>query len=50
LIAYRALIAAVHDWPFDAPALLRFALIAALGVFSWLGGAVVERLLAVVLD
>jgi hypothetical protein len=50
LIAYRALIAAVHDWPFDAPALLRFALIAALGVFSWLGGAVVERLLAVLLD
>jgi hypothetical protein len=45
LIAYEARIAAVREWPFDTPTLLRFALYLSLGLGSWLGGAVVERAL-----
>jgi hypothetical protein len=33
----------VREWPVGAPALARGALIAALGLGSWLGGALVER-------
>jgi len=44
LVAYRGLIADAHEWPFDAPAYLRFTLYLAIPVGSWLGGALVERL------
>jgi hypothetical protein len=44
LIAYHDLIDQAPEWPFDAPMVLRLALFAALGLGSWLGGAVVERL------
>jgi hypothetical protein len=44
LIAWRSLVAAVPEWPFDAPTLLRFALYLAIPLGSWLGGAVVDRL------
>lgn len=43
-IAYRGLIEAVHEWPVDAPTLLRFALYLAIPLGSWFGGALVERM------
>jgi hypothetical protein len=45
LIAYHDLIEGAPEWPFDAPMVARLALFATLGLGSWLGGAVVERLL-----
>ncbi len=50
LIAYEARISSVREWPFDTSTVLRWALYMALGATSWLGGAVVERVLGVVLD
>jgi hypothetical protein len=50
LLAYRAYVESVSEWPFDAPALLRFALYLAIPLGSWLGGALVERLLGTALD
>jgi hypothetical protein len=50
LIAYRSLVNGVSEWPFDLSTLLRTGLIVALGVGSWLGGALVERLLGIVLQ
>jgi hypothetical protein len=44
LIAYYDLIERAPEWPFDAPMVVRLALFATLGLGSWLGGAVVERL------
>jgi hypothetical protein len=45
LIPYEQRIESVSTWPFDVPTLFRFGLYVALGVGSWVGGAVVERLL-----
>ncbi len=45
LIAYHDLIERTPEWPFDASMVARLALFATLGLGSWLGGAVVERLL-----
>jgi hypothetical protein len=50
LLAYRSYVESVSEWPFDAPALLRFALYLAIPLGSWLGGALVERLLGTALD
>jgi hypothetical protein len=44
LIAYHDLIERAPEWPFDIPMVARLALFATLGLGSWLGGAVVERL------
>lgn len=44
-IAYRSLIEGVREWPFDVSTLLRFALYVMLGAGSWLGAALVERIL-----
>ena len=49
LLAYESRIQAVREWPFDTPTLARFAALALLATGSWLGGAVVERLLGSVL-
>lgn len=49
-VAYRGVVQGASEWPINAPALLRALLVAALGVGSWLGGAVVERLLGALLD
>jgi hypothetical protein len=46
LIAYESRIGAAREWPIDLPMLLRFGLLAALATGSWLGGAVVERILS----
>jgi hypothetical protein len=49
-IAYRALIESVREWPIDAPTLRRFALYLAIPLASWFGGALVERMVDVLLD
>jgi hypothetical protein len=49
LIAYEQRIESASTWPFDVPTLFRFGLYVALGVGSWVGGAVVERLLGTLL-
>jgi hypothetical protein len=45
LIAYRGLVKAGSTWPFDPGVWLRFAVYVALGLGSWLGGALVDRLI-----
>jgi len=49
LAAYRALVADVREWPLDVSTLSRFALYVALGVGSWVGAALVERLVSLAL-
>ncbi len=45
LVAYSGLIESVREWPLDAPTLSRFALYLVIPLASWLGGALVERLI-----
>lgn len=49
-VAYRGLVEGVREWPIATSALLRSLLFAALGLGSWLGGALVDRLLGALLD
>lgn len=44
LLAWEARVERTGEWPFDASTLLRFALFLAVPLVSWLGGALVERL------
>jgi hypothetical protein len=44
LLSYRTFVAEAREWAFDGSAWVRFALVLALPVGSWLGGAIVERL------
>ena len=44
LIAWRGLVESVREWPFDASTFTRFGLYIAIPLGSWLGGAMVERL------
>ena len=44
-VAYYQLIESAREWPIDAANLLRFVGYLLLGLGSWLGGAVVERIL-----
>jgi hypothetical protein len=44
-VAYFQLIESVREWPIDAANLLRFSAYLSLGLGSWLGGALVERIL-----
>lgn len=50
LVAWRGLVDAANSWPFDLSVWLRFFLYVSLGLGSWLGGALVERLLGAALD
>ena len=50
LIAYRGAIESVREWPLDTPTIGRFLLYLAIPLGSWLGGALVERLLGRALD
>lgn len=50
LLAYEARIAEVNTWPFDFSTLLRFGLYLVVGIGSWLGAALVERMLGQALD
>jgi hypothetical protein len=45
LLALEARIEAAREWPLDLSTMVRFALYLALPLGSWLGGAVVERVL-----
>lgn len=44
LLAWRRHVAELPEWPFEGSALVRFGLYAAIPLGSWLGGALVERL------
>jgi len=50
LLAYMNQIESVREWPFDTPTLTRFFLYVAIPLGSWIGGALVERLLGAALD
>jgi hypothetical protein len=50
LLAFEKRIESVREWPFDAPTLTRFFLYVAIPIGSWIGGALVERLLGAALD
>jgi hypothetical protein len=50
LVAYRGLLEAAGTWPFDLSIWVRFFVYVGLGLGSWLGGALVERLLGKALD
>ena len=50
LLAYEERIASLSEWPINRRMRLRFGLYLALPLGSWLGGAVVERLLAALLE
>jgi hypothetical protein len=43
LLAWEARVADTSTWPFDPPTLARFALLLLVPLGSWLGGALVER-------
>jgi hypothetical protein len=50
LIQYQTFVKAIREWPFDLSIVSRSSLLIVLGAGSWLGGAVVERLLNLLLD
>lgn len=50
LIQYQSFIKSLREWPFDLSIVSRSLLLIVLGAGSWLGGAIVERLLNVLLD
>jgi hypothetical protein len=50
LLAWEARIESVREWPFDTPTLVRFTLFLLIPLGSWLGGAMVERVVDMVLD
>lgn len=50
LVQYQAFVRSIREWPFDLSIVSRSTLFIVLGAGSWLGGAVVERLLDVLLD
>jgi hypothetical protein len=50
LLAYERFLRSIPSWPFDQATWLRFGLVLALPLGSWLGGALVERLLSSLLD
>jgi hypothetical protein len=49
LVAWRSLVSGVAEWPLDAPTVQRFFLYLAIPLGSWLGGALVDRVVDVVL-
>ena len=50
LLAYRDTITSVREWPVRSPTFLRLFLLLLIPVGSWLGGALVERMLGSLLD
>ncbi len=50
LLAYRTVIETVGNWPFDRLTLMRFAVLLLIPLGSWLGAALVERGLDLVLS
>lgn len=49
LVAWRGLLEGVAEWPVTLPTLLRSGLFVLIGIGSWLGGALVERILEAIL-
>jgi len=49
LLAYRSFVISVREWPFDASSAARVALYLLIPLGSWLGGALIEQALAVLL-
>lgn len=49
VIAYEARLERVSDWSIDLPTMGKFSLYLAIPVFSWVGGALVERVVDAVL-
>ncbi len=50
LLAFEARMERAREWPFDALTLRRFGIVLLLPLASWLGGALVERIVDSVLD
>jgi hypothetical protein len=50
LIQYQAFVKSLKEWPFDLSIATRSLLLILLGAGSWVGGAIVERLLNVLVD
>ena len=50
LIQYQSFVKSVREWPFDLSIASRSLLLILLGTGSWLGGAIVERLLDVLVE
>jgi hypothetical protein len=50
LLAYRDHVRSFSTWPFDASALLRLGLYLGIPLLGWVGGAIVERGIDVLLD
>jgi hypothetical protein len=50
LLQYHAFVKSIREWPFDLSIVSRSSLFIVLGAGSWLGGAVVERILSLLLD
>ena len=50
LLAYEARVTSVREWPFDTATLARFLVFLLVPLGSWLGGALVERLVDTLLD
>ncbi len=50
LLAYRDTITSVREWPVRTPTFLRVFLLLMIPIGSWVGGAVVERMLGSLLD
>jgi hypothetical protein len=50
LLAYRAFLDEVREWPFDASTLTRFGLYLLIPLGSWAGGALVERVIDALLE
>ena len=50
LIQYQAFVNSIREWPFDLSIVSRSLLLIMLGAGSWLGGALVERLLNALLE
>jgi hypothetical protein len=50
LVAYRDLVDSAREWPFDASTFRRFGLYLLIPIGSWMGGALVERLLDLLLE
>lgn len=50
LLSYRAYVEGIREWPFDNVTVIRFVLYLLIPVGSWLGGAMVERLVSSLLD
>ena len=50
LLAVEARVVSIGELAFDTNTVLRFALYLTLGIGSWVGGALIERLLGAALD